>query len=725
MYSKDPSLRGEGEQYPFTPDLIEEYIRCKRDIIYFAEKYFYIINLDKGKIRIPLREYQKKMLKSFITPQPDKRHHICLLPRQSGKSTISTVFLLWYALFNEDKEIAILANKEKTAKKILRRVKLAYKLLPLWLQRGIKIWNETEIHLDNGVKISSSSTASTANRGDSINILFLDEFAFVPSNIADEFMASVYPTIASSKNSQIIAVSCVTKGTYVFTNKGPKLIDNFIDDTKEKGYKIPEYSIEGYNKINNGSIMFNNGKAKIYKISSASSELKCSSEHKLWACRDGKFQWLKAKDLLHTDFISIKYGFNLWGNNDTIVNDVEYSKNNINLFKRDSIDKDLAYFLGMYYAEGCGSLIKENRGAYITLTCGDDISHVIKNIGLNYHLDKHLHYTIGSKSLYDTMESLGIDFSQRATMKVISERLLEMSRENIIAFLQGLFDVDGYADSSRCRVGISLSSKKMIKQIRMLLLNLGILSFYSEGISKPTKLVPVEGQYYRLELNNIESKKFFDIVGFRFERKQKLISLFNSSSRPDGKDIVPFSKQLLQEAGFNKGLFNGEAKKKQHFSRRKLLDSNIDFTNNDDLKENLSENIKWEQISNIEILDDEEVYDFSLNNIENDKFCHSVIYNGIIGHQTPNGMNHFHHIWKQAVKGENSFKPIKVRWDEIPGYDEKFKEATIRDLGIKKWRAEFQCFGSFTRIEVFNNINNYSECITIGDLYERLENSRN
>jgi hypothetical protein len=242
MYNKDPNLRADGEQYPFTPDLIEEYIRCKKDILYFAEKYFYIISLDKGKIRIPLRDYQKKMLKSFVQPDPRKRHHICLLPRQSGKSTISTVFLLWYALFNEDKEIAILANKEKTAKKILRRVKLAYKLLPLWLQRGIKIWNETEIHLEGDVKISSSSTASTANRGDSINILFLDEFAFVPSNIADEFMASVYPTIASSKNSQIIAVS-TPNGMNHFHHIWKQAVrgDNSFKPIKVRWNEIPGY----------------------------------------------------------------------------------------------------------------------------------------------------------------------------------------------------------------------------------------------------------------------------------------------------------------------------------------------------------------------------------------------------------------------------------------------------------------------------------------------------
>ena len=242
MYNKDPNLRSEGEQYPFTPDLIEEYFRCKRDIIYFAEKYFYIISLDEGKIRIPLRDYQKKMFKSFVHPDLRKRHHICLLPRQSGKSTISTVYLLWYALFNEDKEIAILTNKKKTAKKILRRVKLAYKLMPLWLQRGIRMWNETEIILDNGTKISSGSTASSGNRGDSINVLFLDEFAFVPSNIADEFMASVYPTIASFKNSQIIAVS-TPNGMNYFHHIWKQAIrgDNSFKPIKVRWYEIPGY----------------------------------------------------------------------------------------------------------------------------------------------------------------------------------------------------------------------------------------------------------------------------------------------------------------------------------------------------------------------------------------------------------------------------------------------------------------------------------------------------
>ena len=208
MYQGDPTLRGAGEKIEYTPELMREYIRCKEDIIYFAEKYFKIITIDDGEITIKLWDFQKKLLKAFVDPSP-KRHAIVLASRQVGKSTISTIFVLWYALFNEDKTIAILANKEKTSKEILRRIKFAYQNLPLWLQQGIADagWNQNSISLENGVRLLSASTSSSAIRGESISLLYLDEFAFVPQNIADDFMASVYPTISSGKTSKIILLS--------------------------------------------------------------------------------------------------------------------------------------------------------------------------------------------------------------------------------------------------------------------------------------------------------------------------------------------------------------------------------------------------------------------------------------------------------------------------------------------------------------------------------------
>lgn len=238
MYLGDPKLRGPGEKHSVTKKRIAEYIRCKEDVIYFAENYFYIVDIDKGKHKIKLREYQKRMLKAFDKPTNGRRHVIVNSARQIGKTTVSNVFLTHYVLFNEDKTVALLANKEKTAHEILRRIKLAIKEMPLWMQQGISDanggWNKGAIGFENGVRVVASSTASTAIRGESISLMLLDEMAHIPNNIADEFMASVYPTIASSQTSKIIIAS-TPKGLNHFyhiwrgaTETDPKKANSFM-----------------------------------------------------------------------------------------------------------------------------------------------------------------------------------------------------------------------------------------------------------------------------------------------------------------------------------------------------------------------------------------------------------------------------------------------------------------------------------------------------------------
>lgn len=203
------NLRLHGEQIEYTPAMIEEYIRCKEDIIYFAEKYFYIVTMDKGKQIIQLWDFQKKLLAAMMETPEGKRHLCVLSSRQSAKTTTCTIFMLHYALFNEDKTIAILANKEQIAITIMRRVKLAYENLPKWLQQGITRggWNKKTITFENGTTVLAASTSSSALRGISANVLLLDEFAFVPDNISNEFMSSVYPIIVSGNTTKIIMVS--------------------------------------------------------------------------------------------------------------------------------------------------------------------------------------------------------------------------------------------------------------------------------------------------------------------------------------------------------------------------------------------------------------------------------------------------------------------------------------------------------------------------------------
>jgi hypothetical protein len=202
-----------------TKEHIAEYIKCQQDIIYFAQTYYYIVDPDSGLSKIKLYQYQKDLLLQFV----NKQHNIVLSSRQSGKSTISGLFLLWYMIFHNDKAVAILANKEKTSIEIFSRIRTAYEYLPMYLKPGVTDWSKTGLSFDNGSKCIASSTSSTAIRGFAINTLFLDEIAFVPTNIFQSFYNSVYPTISKSKNSKIIMVS-TPYGLNHFISIFPKFI---------------------------------------------------------------------------------------------------------------------------------------------------------------------------------------------------------------------------------------------------------------------------------------------------------------------------------------------------------------------------------------------------------------------------------------------------------------------------------------------------------------------
>ena len=186
-----------------TAEQVEEFIRCSQDPNYFIERYVKIISLDKGFVKIQLYPFQK----DAINKMNNNRKIIVKAGRQVGKTTMVVGYILWYIIFNEEKFVAILANKASTSREILSRVKIAYEALPLWLQQGVRTWNKGDIELENNCRVMATSTASSAIRGFSISLLYLDEFAFVPSNIADEFFTSVYPTISSGTTSKILISS--------------------------------------------------------------------------------------------------------------------------------------------------------------------------------------------------------------------------------------------------------------------------------------------------------------------------------------------------------------------------------------------------------------------------------------------------------------------------------------------------------------------------------------
>jgi len=203
VYLGNPLLKKANTPIEFSQEQIEEYIRCKDDPVYFAQNYVQIVTLDHGLQPFKTYEFQEKLINNFH----NHRFNICKMPRQTGKSTTCVSYLLHYAIFNDSVNIGILANKATTARELLGRLATAYENLPKWMQQGVLVWNKGNIELENGSKILAASTSASAVRGMSFNILFLDEFAFVPNHIADAFFASVYPTITSGKSTKVIIVS--------------------------------------------------------------------------------------------------------------------------------------------------------------------------------------------------------------------------------------------------------------------------------------------------------------------------------------------------------------------------------------------------------------------------------------------------------------------------------------------------------------------------------------
>ena len=203
IYLGNPNLKRANTQIEFTEEQIYEFLKCKEDPVYFTLNYIKIVTLDHGLQPFKMYPFQEKLIKNFH----DHRFNICKMPRQTGKSTTCVSYLLHYAVFNDNVNIAILANKASTARDLLNRLQLAYENLPKWMQQGVISWNKGSLELENGSKISSNSTSSSAVRGGSYNIIFLDEFAFIPNHIADDFFASVYPTISSGNSTKVIIVS--------------------------------------------------------------------------------------------------------------------------------------------------------------------------------------------------------------------------------------------------------------------------------------------------------------------------------------------------------------------------------------------------------------------------------------------------------------------------------------------------------------------------------------
>ena len=202
-YNGNTRLKQVGYPIQFSQEQVRELVRCASDPAYFIETYCKIVSLDLGLIPFSLYDYQK----NFIDVIQNNRKVISMQPRQMGKSQVVAGYILWYTLFQSNKTVAILANKAAAAREILFRYQLMYENLPLFLQQGIKTWNKGDIELENGSIVFTAATSKSGVRGRSVNLLYVDETAIIPNNIAEEFFTVVYPVVSAGSTTKIILTS--------------------------------------------------------------------------------------------------------------------------------------------------------------------------------------------------------------------------------------------------------------------------------------------------------------------------------------------------------------------------------------------------------------------------------------------------------------------------------------------------------------------------------------
>jgi len=202
-YHGNPNLKSIGHKHDFTQEQIKEYLKCQSDPIYFIENYCHIVTLDNGLQLFKLYDCQKKKVEIIV----NERKVILMEGRQQGKTVTAAACILHYTIFNADKTVAIMANKTASAREVLLRYQTMYENLPIWMQQGVKTWNKGDVELENNCRVFTAATTTSGIRGKSVNWLYIDEAAIIPNNVADEFFASVYPTISAGETTKILLTS--------------------------------------------------------------------------------------------------------------------------------------------------------------------------------------------------------------------------------------------------------------------------------------------------------------------------------------------------------------------------------------------------------------------------------------------------------------------------------------------------------------------------------------
>lgn len=591
-----------------------------------------------------------------------------------GISKVSGVFALWFAMFNSNKTILIVSRKDEDAMTFLsENVKLPFSYLPDWMKR---IWkpvkdNDHELELPNGSKIKSLTSHPEVLRSNSSALNIIDEAAFIDN--MDAMWAAGRPTLTHG-GSVIVISTCVAPDTYVWTADGmtqikdlaPKEYEGFEDGYFHAKYNGP--AVLGINGLEMPSKYYKRPKEKTKKITyTGGYELEASLLHKVIAVHDdGSIGRKLVQDLKIGDYIPIKSGAMVFGNNDIINYDVDG-------FKVDKITPELGYLVGVATAKG------HLRERDIALSCDDDevLQRCMSWGNIHWYRRKSQNYVVVSARprFCRFLKWLGMEYTT-ASFKQVPKRLWPCSEPIIRAFLQGLYDGDGSSRTRDGEVCLTSTSKNLIDQVRQLLFNYGIICRIDISDASETKFERESGYWtihktkiaYRLCVTPQDTIKFYDLVGFCLERKQRNRSKARKTTMrmlpPCARNLI---NQFRSEVGMtiatitSLGIAPNVLFQRPTFTIERLqsfLTKLPEQYKHGEAYNKLVALASYDRYLKVESLEnsESEVYDFTMPD------THTFIANGTVNLNTNGVGNWYWNTWTDAEAGVNEFKPLMVNW---------------------------------------------------------------
>jgi hypothetical protein len=676
--------------------LYQEVAKIITDTPYALRTYLKTYDNTK-KTFVPLELFDDQL--KLIEDYENYNENITNKYRQAGVTTVTAGWIskkLQLASKDQPERILIIANKKDTSVEMANKIRGFLDQWPEWLNVGYDEGknSESRYKLKNGSEVKAVASTKDALRGYTPTMLIFDEAAYIEAG--EDFWTASMASL--STGGKVIVISCATKDTVVTTDKGLRKIEHFIDDSFKIGeaYTVDRYNILGNGKLRSSNLMMNNGKHKLRKITTTTATIKVTDNHKLW-CFDKKtksYGWKEAKDLNVSDKLLTFYNQQIFGDDDSLE-DIAYYKDDE--FKPTKINKALAYLLGLILFYG------EYDKDYIRINTKHEISEVFEKLNIkDYYFEDNKVY-IKSKNLQRVLDFIKLDISKWFDKREFPIKLLSLSKNATVSMVKAIY---ANAKMKRRKVYVEMYNENMMTQLRCIMGNLGYLMTVSKHsvLSDEKFTFKHKAKFntkYSLFLTKYHTKKFLLThklpyhsiftwaikirkgVFFISDYIHDTVSIIRKIYQKV-KHIQNFDPRILfliyeivrkrKNTKVNRVIFSKIIK----YCYNLRLDLGIDYEYI--FTHMLYENSFWSNIRSIFSTEDY-TYDFSLPNNKKDLFAHSVTYNGILGHQTPNGFDPIYYgVYDQALRGLNNFKITNLYWYNDPRYASDLKWIKCKDI---------------------------------------------